>query len=139
MIASIILNETFSVLDGFYSICCFIGLVLVSKPSFLFNQITFIRFDEQEEEYQKSFAIACALAASLMSAMAYITVKKVGQGTHVMVHVVYFGLVASLLNLPILGLQLQEFVVPKCDWHELGSLLMTGVLAFLGQYFLNQG
>lgn len=139
MIASIILNETFSVLDGFYSIFCFLGLLLVSKPSFLFNQITFIRFDEEEEEYQKSFAIACALAAALMSAMAYITARKVGQGTHVMVHVVYFSVVATLLSLPVLLLQLQEFIVPKFTWHELGSLSMTGVLSFVGQYFLNNG
>lgn len=138
MIAAIVLNENFTVLDGFYSIVCFLGLILVARPSFLFNQVTFIRYDE-EEEYKRSFGIACALAASLMSAMAYITVRKVGQGTHLMVHVVYFGFVASLLSGFILVCQFQDFILPECNWHELGLLLMTGVMAFLGQFSLNKG
>lgn len=138
MIAAIVLNENFSILDGFYSIVCFLGLILVARPNFLFNQFTFIKFDEQEE-YERSFGIGCALVASLMSAMAYITVRKVGQGTHVMVHVVYFGCVASLLSGIILVCQFQDFITPKYNWHELGLLLMTGIMAFLGQYFLNRG
>lgn len=138
MISAIVLNENFTIVDGFYSIVCFLGLILVARPSFLFNHVAFIRFDE-EEEYQRSFGIACALVASLMSAMAYITVRKVGQGTPVMVHVVYFGCVASLLSIIVLSCQLQGFVVPSWSWHEMGLLLMTGVMAFLGQFTLNEG
>ncbi|KAI7895206.1 uncharacterized protein EV154DRAFT_496269 [Mucor mucedo] len=138
MISAIVLNENFTIVDGFYSIVCFLGLILVARPSFLFNHVAFIRFDE-EEEYQRSFGIACALVASLMSAMAYITVRKVGQGTPVMVHVVYFGCVASLLSIIVLACQLQGFVVPSWSWHEMGLLLMTGVMAFLGQFTLNEG
>jgi drug/metabolite transporter (DMT)-like permease len=134
MIGSIILNESFTILDGFYSILCFVGLVLVAKPSFLFNQVIYIG-----EEFERSFAISCALAASLMSAMAYITVRKVGQDTHVMVHVVYFGIVASLISFLFLVSGVQAFVTPKFTWHELGLIVLNGVLAFLGQFFLNKG
>lgn len=138
MVSAIVLNENFTIVDGFYSIVCFLGLILVARPSFLFNQVAFIKFDE-EEEYQRSFGIACALVASLMSAMAYITVRKVGQGTSVMVHVVYFGCVATLLSIIILACQFQDFIVPAWNWHESGLLLMTGIMAFLGQFTLNEG
>lgn len=133
MIASILLNESFNVVEGFYSIVCFVGLLLIAKPGFGgFSSIL-------NEDYERSFAIACALAASLMSALAYLTVRKVGQGTHIMVHVVYFGIVASLLSLPMLLLRLQEFIMPQKNWHELGLLLMIGLIAFVGQFFLNRG
>lgn len=135
MIASILLNESFNVVEGFYSIICFVGLLLISKPRFLFSGFSSIL----NEDYERSFAIACALAASLMSALAYITVRKVGQGTHIMVHVVYFGIVASLLSLPMLLLHLQEFIMPQKNWHELGLLLLIGLIAFVGQFFLNRG
>lgn len=142
MIGCIILNDNFTIVDGFYSIICFVGLVLVAKPSFLFSQITYFHQPtaaEEADEYKRSFAISCALAASLMSAMAYITVRKVGQGTHVMVHVVYFGFVASLISIVFLLLDMQAFVQPRYTWSEFYLLVFNGVLAFIGQYFLNKG
>lgn len=132
MIGCIVLNESFSILDVIYSILCFVGLLLVSKPSFLFSQVV------SGDEYQRSFAVACALAAALMSAMAYITVSKVGQGTHVMVHVVYFGWVTALFSVPILLLQFQTFVMPV-EKRDIELLVAIGILAFLGQYFINLG
>jgi drug/metabolite transporter (DMT)-like permease len=132
MIGCIVLHENFSILDVTYSILCFVGLLLVSKPSFLFNEVV------SGDEYQRSFAVACALAAALMSAMAYITVRKVGQGTHVMVHVVYFGLVTALFSVPILLLQFQTFAMPV-EKRDIELLVAIGILAFLGQYFINLG
>ncbi|CEP08185.1 hypothetical protein [Parasitella parasitica] len=74
------------------------------NPRFLFYEM------QEHDYYGRSFAISCSVAAALMSAMAYITMRKVGQ-QHVMVHVVYLGLVSTFL----------------------------GVIAFLGQYFINVG
>jgi drug/metabolite transporter (DMT)-like permease len=91
---------------------------------------------QQDDKYGRYFAISCSLAAALMSAMAYITVRKVGQ-QHVMVHVVYFGLVSTLLCIPIMFMNLQSFVMPQDK--DVALFVSVGGLAFLGQYFINIG
>lgn len=130
IIGAILLNESFNIMDAFYTIFCLVGLTLVSKPRYLFHQ---------GAANDQGFAIFCGLAASFMSAMAYITVRKVGQGTHVMVHVVYFGCVASILSVFAFLFHYQTMVIPKANWNELGLLLTMGCIAFIGQYFLNRG
>ncbi|GAN01365.1 solute carrier family 35 member G1 [Mucor ambiguus] len=130
MIGCIVMNDAFSVSDVFYSILCFVGFLFVVKPRFLFYEM------QQHIDDGKSFAIACALAAALMSAMAYITVRRVGQ-QHVMVHVVYFGLVSVLLCIPLLLLNLQAFAMPAKE--DAAYFVSVGGLAFLGQYFINIG
>lgn len=133
MIGCIVLNDSFYVSDVFYSILCFVGFLFVIKPRFLFYEM---QHNSNDDEYGRSFAIACSLAAALMSAMAYITVRKVGQ-QHVMVHVVYFGLVSTLLCIPILALNLQHYVMPQ--QQDVAWFVSVGGLAFLGQYFINIG
>lgn len=130
MIGCIVMNDSFSVSDVFYSILCFVGFLFVVKPRFLFYEM------QQDTDYGRSFAISCALAAALMSAMAYITVRKVGQ-QHVMVHVVYFGWVSALLCIPLLLLNSQAFVMPEKE--DAAFFVSVGGLAFLGQYFINIG
>ncbi|KAG1439041.1 hypothetical protein G6F56_012429 [Rhizopus delemar] len=83
-----------------------------------------------------SIAVVSILAGALMSAMAYVTVRKLGQDTHVLVHMVYFGFVASIISLS----RSHEFVMP--DYHPFGDLWMLltiGIIAFLGQSLLNRG
>ncbi|KAF1796429.1 hypothetical protein FB192DRAFT_1292562 [Mucor lusitanicus] len=131
MIGCVVMNDTFSVSDVFYSILCFVGFLFVVKPRFLFYEM-----QQHHGDDGRSFAIACALAAALMSAMAYITMRRVGQ-QHVMVHVVYFGLVSVLLCIPLLLLNLQAFVMPAKE--DAAYFVSVGGLAFLGQYFINIG
>lgn len=131
MIGCIILNDTYSILDVFYSILCFVGLLFVSKPTFLVNQFT------DDVEYERSFAIACALLGALMSAMAYIAIRKVGQAVHVMVHIVYFGLVTILLGLPAIMMDYPFLKVPS--FYDIQLFVILGILAFLAQYFINLG
>ncbi|KAG2194602.1 hypothetical protein INT46_007674 [Mucor plumbeus] len=130
VIGCIVLNDSFSVSDVFNSILCFVGFLFIMKPRFLFYEM------QQDDKYGRYFAISCSLAAALMSAMAYITVRKVGQ-QHVMVHVVYFGLVSTLLCIPIMFMNLQSFVMPQDK--DVALFVSVGGLAFLGQYFINIG
>lgn len=132
MIGCIVMNDTFSVSDVFYSILCFVGFLFVVKPRFLFYEMQ----QHTGGDDGRTCAIACALAGALMSAMAYITVRRVGQ-QHVMVHVVYFGLVSALLCIPLLLLDLQAFVMPVKE--DAAYFVSVGGLAFLGQYFINIG
>jgi drug/metabolite transporter (DMT)-like permease len=133
VIASGTLNESYSAKDGFYSIICFIALLLVIKPCFLFNQQTI-------EGSSRLYGISCALIGTYMSAMSYITVRKIGSDTHALVHMVYSGFVASCFGLFICLLCCQEFVIP--DYHQFKNQFMLGsigVFAFLGQCLLNEG
>ncbi|CEG66398.1 hypothetical protein RMATCC62417_02987 [Rhizopus microsporus] len=132
VIASVVLNEVYSFKDGFYSVICFIGLLFVIKPSIFFNVII---------DTSRSVAVLCALTGALMSATAYVTVRKIGQETHVLVHIVYFGFVASMISLLVYLVRLQQFVIP--DYHQFNNDLWMlgaiGPIAFLGQFLLSQG
>lgn len=115
-----------------------IGVVLVSKPQFLFGGETPIQDDEDDmTEWKRLFAILCALLGAMMSAIAYVTVRKIGRGAHFMVHVVYFGLVSIVVS-PIGMFLFQTPVVPQGS-YEYTMLLLVGLTAFIGQCFLNQG
>ncbi|KAG1177064.1 hypothetical protein G6F70_005305 [Rhizopus microsporus] len=132
VVASVVLNEMYSFKDGFYSVICFIGLLFVIKPSIFFNVII---------DTSRSVAVLCALTGALMSATAYVTVRKIGQETHVLVHIVYFGFVASMISLLVYFVRLQQFVIP--DYHQFNNALWMlgaiGPIAFLGQFLLSQG
>ncbi|KAI8874490.1 DUF6-domain-containing protein [Backusella circina FSU 941] len=135
ILASLVLGEPFSLFDGICSISCIIGVVLVSKPQFLFGGGG--KQDEDINEWERLFAIFCALLGAVMSAIAYVTVRRIGKGAHFLVHVFYFGAVSTIVS-PI-GIALsQGFVMPK-GVYQYSMLLLVGGCAFVGQCFLNQG
>lgn len=139
--ASLVLGEPFSLFDGICSISCMIGVILVSKPQFLFGGSNGSEDNghsgENNNELQRLFAIFCALLGAIMSAVAYVTVRKIGRGAHFMVHVVYFGLVSAIVA-PIGMFLFQKPVMPHGS-YEYGMLILVGLSAFIGQCFLNQG
>lgn len=115
-----------------------VGVVLVSKPQFLFGgHDGGVPKDQDISEWQRLFAVLCALVGAMMSAVAYVTVRKIGRGAHYMVHVVYFGLV-SIVVAPI-GMTVFQTPVMPHGGYEYGMLLLVGLSAFVGQCFLNQG
>lgn len=125
--------------DGICSVACMIGVVLVSKPQFLFGGNSAHNDDSAEtiSEWKRLFAILCALLGAVMSAVAYVTVRKIGRGAHFLVHVVYFGLVSAVVS-PI-GMALFQIPVMPHGSYEYSMLLLVGLSAFIGQCFLNQG
>ena len=78
--------------------------------------------------------VALALAGSLLSALAYVSVRALGRSEHPLVIVFYFPLVGLVLSLP---LALLDPVVPTRA--ELGWLLGVGLLTQLGQLALTRG
>ncbi|CEP15406.1 hypothetical protein [Parasitella parasitica] len=140
ILASVVLGEAFTLFDGICSVACMIGVVLVSKPQFLFgggeDDGTSPK-NQDVSEWQRLFAILCALLGAMMSAVAYVTVRKIGRGAHYLVHVVYFGFV-SIVVAPIGMILFQSPVLPH-GRYEYGMLILVGLFAFVGQCFLNQG
>lgn len=138
ILAALVLGEAFTLFDGICSVACMVGVVLVSKPQFLFGgNPTHDDNEDSISEWKRLFAILCALVGAMMSAVAYVTVRKIGRGAHFMVHVVYFGLVSAVVS-PI-GMALFQTPVMPHGSYEYTMLILVGLSAFIGQCFLNQG
>ncbi|KAI9252801.1 hypothetical protein BDA99DRAFT_520113 [Phascolomyces articulosus] len=136
VLVAILFNDTFTVFDGFCSILCTAGVLLISQPRHLFGRRD---DDNSSKDMQRTFAIVCALTGAFMSAAAYVAVRKVGKRVHFMTHVFYVGFIATIMSL--VGLfAFQEFILPQehllVDWIHLA---LVGLLAFIGQCLLNQG
>lgn len=134
ILAAIVLGEPFTFFDGVCAVFCMVGVLLISKPQFLFGGGG---HSGEINEWKRILAIFCALLGAVMSAVAYVTVRKIGRGAHYLVHVVYFGLV-SMVVAPIGMFLFQKPVMPE-GWHDFTMLTFVGLFAFIGQCFLNQG
>lgn len=137
ILAAIVLGEAFTLFDGICSVICLIGVILVSKPQFLFGQTDESNNTQATNDWIRLLAIFCALLGAFMSAVAYVIVRKVGRGVHFMVHVVSFGSISTVGSL--IGMfAFQEPIMPRSG-YEISMLLLVGISAFIGQCFLNQG
>ncbi|KAI7898937.1 uncharacterized protein BX663DRAFT_229158 [Cokeromyces recurvatus] len=140
ILAAIVLREPFTLFDCFCSVACLVGVILVSKPQFLFDSSSGHELPQGSDtvsELKRLFAIMCALLGAIMSAVAYVTVRKIGRGAHYMVHVVYFGFVSIIVS-PLGMFLMQEPVLPRTG-YDYSVLTLVGLTAFVGQCFLNQG
>ncbi|ORZ36649.1 hypothetical protein BCR44DRAFT_38507 [Catenaria anguillulae PL171] len=131
VLARVWLGEPLGPLDAASILSCLLGVTLVARPAFLFES-------EAGAVATPPAAILAALLGALMSATAYVTVRKLGaNGAHYMVHVVYFGLVSTLLSGTLM------YVDPAtrlpASAYEWCLLALVGLCAFGGQILLNRG
>lgn len=95
------------------------GVVLVAQPSALFGS---------HSQPLPTLALAAALGGAVLSACAYVIVRKLGATEHPLVIVLYFPLVALPTSIP--GL-LEHFVYPRgVEWLW---LLLIGIATQVGQ------
>ncbi|KAL0095449.1 hypothetical protein J3Q64DRAFT_1712941 [Phycomyces blakesleeanus] len=147
IVSYLVLNEPYTLFDGVCSVGCLFGIILVWKPKYALGHPVadptagVYNMDPSqlaEDEMARSFAILCAVAGAIMSAIAYISVRKVGKGTHLMVHSVYFAVISCVLCIG------GVFVMPpntllQEDWSSYTLLGLMALFSFAGQCFLNQG
>ncbi|ORX43074.1 hypothetical protein DM01DRAFT_1350092 [Hesseltinella vesiculosa] len=133
ILASIVLHEPFTLFDMGCACVSFVGIIFVSKPNFIFGG----QDGSNASGWDRLFAILCALIGAVMSAFAYVTVRRIGKGAHFMVHVVYFGIISTFIS--ALGLFLWQDYVPPSDKNDYVGLVLVGVAAFIGQCLLNKG
>jgi drug/metabolite transporter (DMT)-like permease len=94
-------------------VLCLLGVVMIAQPSWLPG------FLPHEPGYPWQFAFV-ALLGSLLSAFAYVTVRRLGRSENPLVVVFYFPLVTVPLVLP--------FVVPVWVWPSATAwLLLVGI------------
>ncbi|MBC7172905.1 MAG: DMT family transporter [Polyangiaceae bacterium] len=124
-LAVLLLRERMGLVEVLGGIVCIAGVVFVARPTFLFGEAGAI----------DGLAVAVALVGATFSALAYVTVRKLGTSEEPMVVVFYFALVALPGSLAFLAIG--DPVLPH--GHEWFLLLGVGVFAQLGQVELTRG
>ncbi|KAI9187895.1 hypothetical protein H9P43_002286 [Blastocladiella emersonii ATCC 22665] len=151
------LREPLSRLDMVSIAACLAGVILVARPAFLFPAITPDPVDgpalysllatlsrgnptDAARGWARVVAILAALTGAVMSACAYVMVRKIAHSCHYLVHVAYFGMVSTVVSGTLMFTYTREGYprVPSSAAEWL-SLLSVGVTAFVGQMLLNRG
>jgi len=125
ILAVIFLSERLRLRQGVLIGVSLMGVVLVAQPTALFGGLA-AELDP--------VAVAIGLAGALMSASAWVAVRRLGETEKAMVIIFYFSLVSTLGSFPLL---LLEFVMPTpAEWLMLIGL---GVFTHFGQVQLTRG
>lgn len=123
--ATILLGERPSVEILAAGVASLVGIALVAKPSFLFGNVS---------AAPKLLDGSIASAGALLTAIAYVGVKRLTSLEHPLVIVFYFPLVTLPATIPALP---HSAVMPH-GW-ERAALLGVGVSTQAGQVWLMQG
>ncbi len=125
LLASLLLSESMSRREVAGLTLCLVGVAFVARPSFLFGQWA---------GDLDLTVVAIAMVASVFSAGAYTTIRKLRTTEHLLVIVFYFSLVSAVASVP---LAMKSFLWPTPS--EWGLLLSVGVLTQTAQLFLTRG
>ncbi|MEZ4458560.1 MAG: DMT family transporter [bacterium] len=124
VLAALLLGEALTVGVVVSAIACFIGVVMIARPAFLFGA----------HEPLPPVALAAAITGALVSSFAYTVVRKLGATDHPIVIVFWFPLVALPFALPW---AISTGYVPNV--HELALLLGVGIATQAAQVRMTQG
>lgn len=126
LFAHFILGESCGLLNIMTVVCSLIGVVLISRPTFL--------FDPQASYTLDRTGLVCAILASMASALYYIVMRKLKK-TPISVISFWYSMVNGILCLVIL-IPLHTFVIPK-GWQEYTWLTLNAVCGIVGSFLLN--
>jgi len=123
--AAIFLKESMRPVEALGLALCLAGVVLVAQPDFVFGE---------NARSLDLFAVGVAVAASILSSVAYTTVRKLGETDHHLVVIFYFPLVSIPAVLPLMA---GRMLLPTpVEW---ALLVGVGVVTFIAQVFLTKG
>ncbi|KAI8896811.1 hypothetical protein BC833DRAFT_596127 [Globomyces pollinis-pini] len=138
VLAYLALGEPFTKLDMCAVISCLTGVVLVSRPEFIFGAPVGTGIPHHYDVPVWIPSLSAFLGA-VFSAIAYVSVRSLGNRVNYMINVVYFGGTSTVVS----GIYLYGFGNPKpvSEWTSMQAMVILGVgfLAFAGQCFLNKG
>jgi drug/metabolite transporter (DMT)-like permease len=147
----IFLGEAVAKFDMACTVASVFGVIMVVRPVFLFGATDSAASGVSTADGNGSVdandpnvntgsfhtaGIVAAIVGSLVSSFVYVAIRKVGPGVHPLVLVTYMGLVGMWFA-PFGGLA-QTFNWPA-DGEVWISLLMIGLLSFVGQMLFNAG
>ncbi len=124
ILAALFLSETLRARDAGLILLSLAGVVLMTRPDFLFGHTG--RLDP--------VAVAVALTGAVLSAGAYVTVRRLGRSEDPVVIVFWFALVATAGSIPFTAAS--GLMPTPAEWS---ALLAIGVVTQLGQVSLTRG
>ncbi len=125
LLAAAVLGERLWPIEIVGTAASLAGVLLVARPSFLFGA---------ESAHLDPAVAGIALAGAMLSAAAYVSVRKLGESEDPRVIVFYFALVSTVGSLPVAA---TEAVWPTpAEWL---ALLGVGVTAQAAQLFMTHG
>jgi drug/metabolite transporter (DMT)-like permease len=125
LLAVVFLAEHIRPRDLFLTLASLAGVVLMARPAFLFGGLG---------ERLDPVAVGVALAGAILSAAAYVTVRRLGRTEDPVVIVFYFALVATAGSIPLTA---ANPVLPL-GWEWL-ALIGIGVVTQAAQVFMTLG
>ncbi|KAI8147187.1 hypothetical protein BJV82DRAFT_598096 [Fennellomyces sp. T-0311] len=139
ILAAIVLKEPFGRFERLCLVVCMTGTILVAKPTFLFGSP---QNDGNQNgnglddiaEHTRLLAVLARIGCALLSAVAYVTIRKVGPRAHFLNYTLAFGAIAAVVS----GLKFHDFRMPE-EVSQYIVLALVGIFAFLGQCCINLG
>lgn len=125
LLAVLVLAERIRPRDLVLALTSLAGVVLMARPAFLFGGL---------EERLDPVAVGVAVVGAVLSAGAYVTVRRLSRTEDPVVIVFYFALVATAGSLPLTAMN----PVLPVGW-EWAALLGIGIVTQVAQVFLTKG
>lgn len=123
LLAAVFLGEAVRGGEFVLALAALAGVVIVARPGFLFGEVSSL----------DPVPVAVALAGAVLSAAAYVTVRRLTRTNHPLVIVLAFALVTLVGSIPA---TLAVFVMPRgLEW---GYLLGVGLATQAGQVFVTR-
>ena len=138
LFARIFLKESYNVVNVCATVMGISGIVLIAKPSFLFNP-------HDVTPDNGLYSLVCVFAAVVLGA-GYVAQRSIGNTVHVIVIAVYMNVMICLMAVLFEVVMwaattdhtVSPFVSPDCS-GERWILVGCGIAAFLGQLAFNKG
>lgn len=125
LIGAVYFNEPFKVIHLITTILCFIGVILIVKPSYIFP-----REENSEKQYSDIFlGVVLLLINNIVVAITFLTIRQLKNRTNVVIVVFY----SNLINLMTAGLG-QFFENSKVlTNYEIFMIVFSSLFSFIGQ------
>eukprot|EP01006_Ploeotia_vitrea_P059751 TRINITY_DN74732_c0_g1_i1.p1 TRINITY_DN74732_c0_g1~~TRINITY_DN74732_c0_g1_i1.p1 ORF type:complete len:345 (-),score=8.48 TRINITY_DN74732_c0_g1_i1:109-1143(-) len=136
LFARLFLGEKYTKVDALGALGALIGVVLVSKPPFLYSFLPGLPAlpPSTSSKNQELLGVLAALVMSTMTAVVYCTVRVIGTRVPVLVPVTWFCMTGTVVGL-VVSLAI-ELPWQALTGTSVGVLAGIGVTGFFGQSFM---
>ncbi|KIO23133.1 hypothetical protein M407DRAFT_78449 [Tulasnella calospora MUT 4182] len=149
----IILKEAFSRKEAYAAIASFIGVILIARPSFLFDSgiVHGVGGSSQnhieQSEKMRLVAVCVGLLGVVGASLAMVSMRRLKDSIHVMHSVIFFtswcliiSTFSCVLSNVIPGIpEASKVVWLWPDFEQLMGIIAIGILGFIGQVLLTMG
>lgn len=130
ILAAILLSEAYDVIQFSITVLCTLGVILISKPAFIFSSLG----ENVPEDPERGKGIISLLVGAFMIGLQSVVIKRVVSEIDSNLSAFYIGLIPSLLGSVLMLTEGVKLV----NMDEFIIIAMIAVLGFLAQVFYNR-